>query len=134
MPLGQSWKSNLVSSPLTFLLGFSKLLKIFFLRFLSFSFLFVSFSGSSRPDVFCLKCVLRNFAKFTGKHLGQSFYFNKVAGLGPGVSFFTLSYDWGLYHTGTSAMKELILLPTTIEHATTLLKKDSEKGDSLWFY
>ena len=29
------------------------------------------------------KGVLRNFAKFTGKHLGQSLLFNKVAGLRP---------------------------------------------------
>ena len=35
---------------------------------------------SSRPDVFCEKGVLRNFAKFTGKHLCQSLVFNKVAG------------------------------------------------------
>ena len=37
---------------------------------------------SSRPEVFWRKGVLRNFAKFTGKHLCQSFFFNKVAGLG----------------------------------------------------
>ena len=35
---------------------------------------------SSRPDVFYEKGVLRNFAKFTGKHLCQSLFFNKVAG------------------------------------------------------
>ena len=35
----------------------------------------------SRPEVFCKKGVLRNFAKFTGKHLCQSLFFNKVAGL-----------------------------------------------------
>ena len=29
------------------------------------------------------KNVLRNFAKFTGKHLCQSFFFKKVAGLSP---------------------------------------------------
>ena len=29
------------------------------------------------------KGVLRNFAKFRGKHLRQSFFFNKVAGLRP---------------------------------------------------
>ena len=36
---------------------------------------------SSRPEVFCKKGVLRNFAKFTGKHLYQIRFFNKVAGL-----------------------------------------------------
>ena len=35
----------------------------------------------SRPEVFCKKGVLRNFTKFTGKHLCQSLFFNKVAGL-----------------------------------------------------
>ena len=36
---------------------------------------------SSRLEVFCRKGVLRNFEKFTGKHLCQSLLFNKVAGL-----------------------------------------------------
>ena len=36
---------------------------------------------SSRPEVFCKKGVLRNFAKFTGKHLCQNLFLNKVAGL-----------------------------------------------------
>ena len=36
---------------------------------------------SSRPEVFCKKGALKNFAKFTGKHLCQSLFFNKVAGL-----------------------------------------------------
>ena len=38
---------------------------------------------SSRPEVFCEKGVFRNFAKFTGKHLCQSLFFNKVAGVRP---------------------------------------------------
>ena len=33
---------------------------------------------SSRPEVFCKKRVLRNFTKFTGKHLCQSLFFTKV--------------------------------------------------------
>ena len=37
-------------------------------------------SHSSRPEVFCQKDVLRNFAKFTGKHLRKSLFFDKVAG------------------------------------------------------
>ena len=32
-------------------------------------------------STFCQKGVLRNFAKFTGKHLCQSLFLNKVAGL-----------------------------------------------------
>ena len=36
---------------------------------------------SSRPGVFGKKGVLRNFTKFTGKHLCQILYFNEVAGL-----------------------------------------------------
>ena len=35
---------------------------------------------SSRLDVLCQKGVLRHFAKFTGKHLCQGLFFNKVAG------------------------------------------------------
>ena len=38
---------------------------------------------SSRLEVFCKKGVLGNFAKFTGKHLCQRLFFNKVAGLKP---------------------------------------------------
>ena len=36
---------------------------------------------SSRPEVFYKRGVLRNFAKFTGKHLYQNLFFSKVAGL-----------------------------------------------------
>ena len=43
----------------------------------------LEFSRSSRPVVFCKKGVLENFAKFTGKHLYQSLFFNKVADLRP---------------------------------------------------
>ena len=38
---------------------------------------------SSCPEVFCEKGVLRNFSNFTGKHLCQSLFSNKVAGLKP---------------------------------------------------
>ena len=32
---------------------------------------------SSRPELFCKKGVLRNFTKFTGKHLSQSVFIKK---------------------------------------------------------
>ena len=46
---------------------------------------------SSRPEVFCKKGVLRNFAKVTGKHLSQRIFLNKVAGQ---FSFFTEHLRW----------------------------------------
>ena len=42
---------------------------------------------SSRPEVFCRKGVLRNFTKLTGKHLCQSPFLKKVAGLWPATLF-----------------------------------------------
>ena len=41
--------------------------------------------GSSRPEEFCKKGILKNFAKFTGKQLCQSLLFNKAAGLKPAI-------------------------------------------------
>ena len=38
-------------------------------------------NGSSRPEVFWERGVLRNFAKFNRKHLCQSFFFNRPATL-----------------------------------------------------
>ena len=48
---------------------------------------------SSRPEVFCKKGVLKNFTKFTGKHLYQSLFFNKVAGLKPPAQVFPCEFS-----------------------------------------
>ena len=40
------------------------------------------FFRSSRPEMFCKKAVLRDFPKFTRKHLCQSLFITKVAGQG----------------------------------------------------
>ena len=37
--------------------------------------------------MFCKKSFPRNFAKFTGKHLRQSLFFDKVSGLRPATLF-----------------------------------------------
>ena len=47
------------------------------------SFLSTGMERSSGQEVFRKKSVLRNFAKFTGKHLCQNLFFNKVVGLRP---------------------------------------------------
>ena len=38
---------------------------------------------NSHPEVFCTKSVLKNFAKFTGKHLCQGLFCNKIANFRP---------------------------------------------------
>ena len=44
-----------------------------------------STARSSIAEVFCKNGVLKNFAKFTGKILYQSLFFNKVAGAAYGL-------------------------------------------------
>ena len=61
---------------------------------------------SSRPEVFCKKGALRNFTKFTGKHLCKSLFFNKVAGLRPvkfSCEFFKISKNTFLHRTSLVA-------------------------------
>ena len=50
-----------------------------------------SYCRSSHPEVFCKKVFLE-FCKFTGKHLCQSLYFNKVAGLRLWHSCFSVKF------------------------------------------
>ena len=53
----------------------------------SFHYSFLLVFRSSYPRCFVRKGVLRNFAKFTSKHLYQSLFSNKVAGLRPATLF-----------------------------------------------
>ena len=46
-------------------------------------FIFLLLFRSSRPKVFCKRGVLKNFANFTGRHLCQNLFLNKIAGLRP---------------------------------------------------
>ena len=41
---------------------------------------YANFADATEAEVFYRKGALRNFTKFTGKHLCQSLFFNKVAG------------------------------------------------------
>ena len=47
------------------------------MSFMFFNNYLLMISGSSLLEVFCKKAVLRNLAKFTGKYLCQSLFFNK---------------------------------------------------------
>ena len=46
-----------------------------------YNFAWIYLGRSNHPDVFCKKSVLRIITTLTGKHLYQSIFFNKVAGL-----------------------------------------------------
>ena len=48
-----------------------------------FTYFLIRWLGTSHQRGSIKKGVLRNFTKFTGKHLYQSLFFNKVAGLRP---------------------------------------------------
>ena len=80
-----------------------------------------SIANQKQPsEVFYIKGVLRNFTKFTGKHLCQSLFFNKVAGLRhrcfpvnfvkfPRTPFFTEKLRRLLLTTGISDWKNSIV-------------------------
>ena len=68
------------------------------------------FIGRSRQDLICKKGVLRNFAKFTEKHLCQRLFFNKVAG------------QKGLCHSCFPVnLAKFLRIPFIIEHLWWLL-------------
>ena len=75
------------------------------------------FHRSSRPEVFCKKGVLRNFAKFTRKRLCQSHVFNKVTGLRPA----TLLKKWLWHRCFPVKFAKFLRTPFIIEHLRWLL-------------
>ena len=76
-------------------------------------------SRSSRPEVSCKKGVLRNFTKFTGKHLCQRLFFNKVAGLRPQA--YEISKNIFFYRTPLVAAS--VVLNTPPRHNNNGLSK-----------
>ena len=62
---------------------------------------------SSRPELFCKKGALKNFAKFTGKHLCKSLFFNKE--------------KMTLVQVFSSEFWEISKIPFFIEHLLWLL-------------
>ena len=72
---------------------------------------------SSRPEVFCKKGAVKNFPKFTGKHLCQSLFYNKVAGLGPSTLF--KKRPW--HRCFPVNFAEFLTTPFLIEHLRCLL-------------
>ena len=72
---------------------------------------------SSRLKVFCKKGVLRNFEKFTEKHLCQNLFLNKVAGLRPATLLKKRPRHWCFPVNFTKFLRT----PFYIEHLWWLL-------------
>ena len=78
--------------------------------------LLVNTIRSSRPELFCKKGVLKNFAKFTGKHQCQSLFFTKVEVLRPATRL------WHSYFSVNFA--KFLKTPFLTEHLRWLLQKN----------
>ena len=93
---------------------------------------------SSRPELFYKKGALRNFAKFTGKRLCQSLFFNKDAGLshlkrdsGTGVFQWILRNFWEhlfLQNTSGGCFCYIHVLPYTKIHERGKVHSDFLSG------
>ena len=98
----------------------------YFLTFLNFDGLEIcephAQCRSSRLEVSFKKSVLRNFAKFTGKHLCQSLFFNKVAGL-RAVKKMT-----GFYTKRKNDLKWVNNFEQKLENASIFRKKGRASG------
>ena len=77
----------------------------------------VSSSRSSHRRFSVKKGVLRNFAKFTGKHLCQRLFFNKVAGLGLGSATLLKKRLW--HRCFQVNFAKFLRTPFLIEHVWT---------------
>ena len=71
--------------------------------------------GSGRAEVFCKEGVLRNFTKFTGKHLCQSLFLNKVGDVRPA----TLSKKWLKHRCFPGNFVKFLRTPFLREHLWT---------------
>ena len=91
-------------------------------------------SGSNLPEVFCKKGFFRNIAKFTGKHLRQSLFFNKVAGIRSATLL--KKRVWHRYVLVSFA--KFLRRPFLTEHLRWLLRKKviywNKPAPKRWFY
>ena len=77
---------------------------------------------SSRPEVFCKKGFLRNFVKFTGKHLCQNLFFSEAAGL------ITFLYSLKTSENLTLRFSDVCRGQRKVARPVTLLKRDFDTG------
>ena len=91
---------------------------------------------SSIQKAICRKGALRNFDKVTGKHLWQSLFLTKVAGLSPDYKFCEISENTFSYRTTpVAASVDPMILCTSLFHSykimTNLFSKISSNLNKL---
>ena len=92
-----------------------------------YSLSFPSLIRSSHTKM-CKKGVLKNFAKFTGKNLSQSLFFNKVAGL-------RQNFKEHLFHRTPPVAASVLWQPSALGDNLLMLRhflQPSEKSSSLF--
>ena len=82
---------------------------------------------SSYQETFCKNGVVRNFTKFTGNHLHQSRFFNRVAGLRPNV------YSCEFCETSKNTFTNRASLVTASKNSLNIAVISFERGFSVHF-
>ena len=77
---------------------------------------------NSRPEMFCKKGVLKNVAKFTGRHLYQRLFFNKGTGLA--CNFIKKEYLAQVFYCEFHEISKNTFFYRVPQVATTLLKRN----------
>ena len=81
---------------------------------------------SRHPKIFCKKGALKNFAKFTRKHLCRNLFFNKDAGLRPAF-LFKRDSDTGVFLWILRNFQEHIFYWTPPVTASVFTSRDVER-------
>ena len=99
---------------------------------------------STLPELLCEKDVLRNFAKFTGKHLCWGLFFNKLANLRPNTLVQVFSYQFCeiskhifqllLYVFDSAISLESISSQKTLSHENNLGLLQKQNKNIAWVF
>ena len=98
---------------------------------------------SSGPEVVCKKAVLKNFAKFTAKHLYRTLFFNKIAGSKPSTLLqkkslahmfsyeFCKSFKSTFFHR-TSPLASSVYSTSIFKVIRDILKRGSQRDGDIY--
>ena len=88
---------------------------------------------SNCPEVLCKKGVLRNFAKFTAKHLCQSLFFNKVAGLRQNTFSYRRPLAFSFWDTKSNCDSDNYLIYYYVYSCEYIQNKENKRHQSICY-